>query len=43
MFYHLLYPLHETAGAFNVFRYATFRSALAAVTALILSLALAPG
>ncbi|HKY33187.1 MAG TPA: phospho-N-acetylmuramoyl-pentapeptide-transferase [Candidatus Polarisedimenticolia bacterium] len=40
MLYHLLYPLHETIGAFNVFRYITFRSALAALTALVLSLGL---
>jgi len=40
MLYHLLYPLHETISAFNVFRYITFRSALATLTALILSLGL---
>jgi len=40
MLYHLLYPLHETISAFNVFRYTTFRSALATLTALILSLGL---
>jgi phospho-N-acetylmuramoyl-pentapeptide-transferase len=40
MLYKLLYPLHEYIGAFNVFRYITFRSALAALTALILSLGL---
>ncbi len=42
MFFRLLYPLHDSFRAFNVFRYATFRSALAAVTALVLSLALGP-
>ena len=42
MFYRLLYPFHETLGAFNVFRYATFRSALAAFTALVLALVLGP-
>jgi phospho-N-acetylmuramoyl-pentapeptide-transferase len=42
MFYRLLYPLHESLGAFNVFRYATFRSALAAFTALVLALVLGP-
>ncbi|HZI94632.1 MAG TPA: phospho-N-acetylmuramoyl-pentapeptide-transferase [Patescibacteria group bacterium] len=40
MLYWLLYPLHLQIGAFNVFRYITFRSALAALTALILSLGL---
>ena len=40
MLYWLLYPLRDSIGAFNVFRYITFRSALAAVTALILSLGL---
>ena len=27
MFYHLLYPLRHELGAFNVFRYITFRTA----------------
>src|SRR6266436_9057049 len=40
MLYWLLYPLHQQVGAFNVFRYITFRSALAALTALVLSLGL---
>ncbi|MGD8377223.1 MAG: phospho-N-acetylmuramoyl-pentapeptide-transferase [Acidobacteriota bacterium] len=40
MLYYLLYPLHEQVGAFNVFRYITFRGALAALTALLLSLTL---
>src|SRR6188474_1790689 len=40
MLYWLLYPLREQMGAFNVFRYITFRSAMAAVTALVLSLGL---
>jgi phospho-N-acetylmuramoyl-pentapeptide-transferase len=43
MFYHLLYPLQEHFGAFNVFRYITFRTAMATVTALIVSLLLGPG
>ena len=36
MFYHFLYPLHdiEGLGFLNVFRYLTFRSAYAAITAL---------
>ena len=33
MLYQLLYPLHEMISALNVFRYITFRSALAAITA----------
>lgn len=42
MLYHLFYPLHESISAFNVFRYITFRSAYAAVTALLLSFLLGP-
>jgi phospho-N-acetylmuramoyl-pentapeptide-transferase len=42
MLYHLLYPLHTSYSAFNVFRYITFRSLLAALTALVLSLLLGP-
>ncbi|HPF35119.1 MAG TPA: phospho-N-acetylmuramoyl-pentapeptide-transferase [Candidatus Krumholzibacteria bacterium] len=37
MFYHLLYPLHTHWSALNVFQYITFRSAYAAVTALLIS------
>ena len=40
MLYYLLYPLARTFPAFNVFRYITFRTAMAAVTALLLALAL---
>ena len=40
MLFRLLYPLHEYIGVFNVFRYITFRTALAAVTALVISLGL---
>jgi len=43
MFYHLLYPLHVDIGAFNVFRYITFRTAMATMTALVVSLLLGPG
>ena len=43
MFYHLLYPLHEEFGAFNVFQYITFRTAMATLTALLVSLLLGPG
>lgn len=42
MFYNLLYPLHEYFGVFNVFKYITFRTAYAVITAFILSLILAP-
>jgi len=42
MLYHLLYPLHTTLPAFNVFRYITFRTAGASVTALVISLIVGP-
>ena len=42
MFYHVLYPLHETISAFNVFRYITFRTAYAIMTALIISWLIGP-
>jgi phospho-N-acetylmuramoyl-pentapeptide-transferase len=42
MLYMLLYPLHTTHAALNVFRYITFRTLLAALTALTLSLLLGP-
>jgi len=38
----LLYRLSEYWGAFNVFKYITFRTALAVITSLIISLALGP-
>ncbi len=37
MLYHLLYPLHNQYSAFNVFKYITFRSAGAVLTALVVS------
>ena len=37
MLYHLLYPLRNTFSGFNVFRYITFRSAGAVLTALIVT------
>jgi phospho-N-acetylmuramoyl-pentapeptide-transferase len=40
MLYYWLYPLAKFFPAFNVFRYITFRTAMAAVTALLLALAL---
>ncbi len=42
MFYHLLEPLTDIFSGFNVIRYITFRSAYAAVTALVLSFLLGP-
>ncbi|MEJ2057188.1 MAG: phospho-N-acetylmuramoyl-pentapeptide-transferase [Desulfofustis sp.] len=36
MLYHLLYPLHTVFIGFNVFRYITFRSIFAAVTAFLI-------
>jgi phospho-N-acetylmuramoyl-pentapeptide-transferase len=42
MLYHLLYPLRNTFSGFNVFRYITFRSAGAVLTALIVTFILAP-
>jgi phospho-N-acetylmuramoyl-pentapeptide-transferase len=42
MLYLMLYPLHTRFPAFNVLRYQTFRSVLAGLTALALSLALGP-
>jgi phospho-N-acetylmuramoyl-pentapeptide-transferase len=44
VFYHFLYPLHEIDGLgfLNVFRYLTFRSAYAAITALMVSFLVGP-
>lgn len=42
MFYHFLYPLHDINSFFNLFRYITFRSAMAATTAFFISLILGP-
>ena len=44
MFYEWIYPLHEQAclSVLNVFRYITFRSAYAAVTALLISFLFGP-
>ncbi len=42
MLYHLLYPLRDVISGFNVFRYITFRSAFAALTALLISFILGP-
>ncbi|HVN87748.1 MAG TPA: phospho-N-acetylmuramoyl-pentapeptide-transferase [Candidatus Binatia bacterium] len=42
MLYHLLYPLHSTYGVFNVFRYITFRSLMAALMSMTISFMLGP-
>ena len=42
MLYHLLYPLHTTFSVFNVFRYITFRTIYAVLTALLISFFLGP-
>jgi phospho-N-acetylmuramoyl-pentapeptide-transferase len=42
MLYHLLFPLRDAVPAFNVFRYITFRSAGAALTALVVCLLVGP-
>ncbi|MFQ5989089.1 MAG: phospho-N-acetylmuramoyl-pentapeptide-transferase [Candidatus Methylomirabilales bacterium] len=42
MLYHLLYPLVDYHIVFNVFRYVTFRTAGAIMTALLLSLVVGP-
>jgi phospho-N-acetylmuramoyl-pentapeptide-transferase len=40
--YHLLYPLRDVISGFNVFRYITFRTAFAALTALMICFMLGP-
>jgi phospho-N-acetylmuramoyl-pentapeptide-transferase len=42
MLYHLLYPLADQISAFNVFRYITFRTGGAVMTALLVSFWLGP-
>ena len=42
MLYNLLAPLSDQIGVFNVFRYITFRTGGAVVTALIISFILGP-
>lgn len=42
MLYQFLYSLHTTYSAFNVFRYITFRAAMAALMALVISFLLGP-
>ncbi len=42
MLFHLLYPLHSEISALNVFRYITFRTAGASLTALVIGLFVGP-
>lgn len=42
MLYHLLFKLHTTFSAFNVFRYITFRTIYALLTAFLISFLLGP-
>jgi phospho-N-acetylmuramoyl-pentapeptide-transferase len=42
MLYHLLFPLHVNYSFFNVFRYITFRTIYAAITALLIAFLLGP-
>lgn len=42
MFYHILYPLREFFAGLNIFKYITFRSAMAAMTTFFISLWLGP-
>ena len=42
MFYHLFYPLASDISAFNVFRYITFRTGAATLTALFISFLVGP-
>ena len=38
MIYEFLYPLHTMFSSFNVFRYITFRTIFASITALLICL-----
>ena len=42
MIYHILYPLHTDFAIFNVFKYITFRSIYATITALVICLWMGP-
>lgn len=42
MLYHLLYPLHNLISFFNIFRYITFRSAMAVLTSFLVCLIFGP-
>ncbi|MEK6672842.1 MAG: phospho-N-acetylmuramoyl-pentapeptide-transferase [Nitrospirota bacterium] len=43
MLYSLLYGLHEWLSPFNVFRYITFRTAVAVITAMVITFLIGPG
>jgi phospho-N-acetylmuramoyl-pentapeptide-transferase len=43
MLYRILYSMHELYSPLNVFRYITFRTALAVISAMLLSLFIGPG
>jgi phospho-N-acetylmuramoyl-pentapeptide-transferase len=42
LIYHLLYPLHDLFSVFNVFRYITFRTIYATITAMAIAFLLGP-
>ncbi len=42
MLYHILYPLHKTLSIFNVFRYITFRTIYASLTAFFICFFMGP-
>jgi phospho-N-acetylmuramoyl-pentapeptide-transferase len=42
LIYHLLYPLHTAFSFFNVFRYITFRTIYATITALVICFVIGP-
>jgi phospho-N-acetylmuramoyl-pentapeptide-transferase len=42
MLYKLFYSFHEVYSPFNVFRYITFRTVLAVITALVITFVMAP-
>jgi phospho-N-acetylmuramoyl-pentapeptide-transferase len=42
MLYHLLYPLHTSVSVFNVFRYITFRTIYASLTAFLICFIMGP-
>lgn len=42
MIYHLLYPLHQYFSIFNLFRYITFRTIYATITAMLICFLLGP-
>ena len=42
MIYYFLYPVHNAVGAFRVFKYISFRTVMAMITALVIAFLLAP-